>query len=324
MNLTTTYMGLELKNPVIVSSSKLTGTSGDIKKCIDHGAGAIVLKSLFEEQLLADTDKLMEQDDKYFWYPEAVDYINTHSKNFGIKEYLQLIREAKVYSDIPVIASINCVTSNEWPQFSKKLEEAGADGLELNISIFPFDENACSKDIEDQYVDILTEVKKHVNIPVAVKIGSCFTNILLITKRLIEAGADGLVIFNRYYRPDINIDTQEVIRDNFLSAPQELTQSLRWVSVIKTKLDCQVAASTGIHDSSAAIKQILAGADATQICSILYQNGIGFIDNILEGISSWMEKHNYNSIADFKGKIIKDAENTAAFQRVQYMKRTVE
>lgn len=324
MNLTTTYMGLELKNPVIVSSSKLTGTHENIKKCIDHGAGAIVLKSLFEEQLLADTDKLMEQDDKYFWFPEAVDYINTHSKNFGIKEYLQLIEEAKAYSDIPVIASINCVSSNEWPQFSKKLEEAGADGLELNISIFPFDENVCSKDIEDQYVEILTEVKKHVNIPVAVKIGSCFTNILLIAKRLIEGGADGLVIFNRYYRPDINIDNEEVIRDNFLSAPQELTQSLRWVSIIKNKLDCQVAASTGIHDADAVVKQILAGADATQICSILYKNGIGFIDSILDGLTSWMEKHNYKSIADFKGKVIKDAENTAAFQRVQYMKRTVE
>lgn len=324
MDLATSYMGLQLKNPVIVSSSKLTSTIDNIKKCADHGAGAIVLKSLFEEQLLADVEKLETYDHKYFWFPEAVDYVNEHSKGQGVKEYVKLIKEAKDYTDIPVIASINCITAKEWPKFATKLEEAGIDGLELNISICPFDENISSKDIEDKYVDIVTEVKKYVKVPVAVKIGPCFTNHLQISKRLIEAGADGLVIFNRFFRPDIDVETENIEYENYLSAPEELTMSLRWVSIIKNKINCQVAAGTGIHSAEGVIKQLLAGADAAQVCSVLYKNGIGYVDNILEGINNWMDKKGYKSIDDFKGKVVKDKESNAAFQRVQFMRRTID
>ncbi len=324
MNLSTTYMGLRLENPIIVSSSKLTGTLENIKKCIDHGAGAIVLKSLFEEQLLADTNKLMDQDEKYFWYPEAVDYINTYSKDFGLKEYIGMIREAKKYGDTPLIASINCISSKEWPQFAKSIQDAGADGIELNISIFPFDWSVSSKEIEDQYVEILTEVKKFISIPVSVKLGPYFTNLLQIAKRLVDAGADGLVIFNRYYRPDIDIEKEAVVKDNFLSAPEEITQPLRWASVVKSNLNCQVAASTGIQCYGGIVKVLLAGADAAQLCSVFYKNGIGYIETMLKEMKNWMEGHGYLSIADFKGKVLKDNENTAAFQRVQFMKRTVE
>lgn len=324
MDISTSYMGLKLKNPIIVSSSKLTSTIENVKKCVDHGAGAVVLKSLFEEQLLADVEKLETYDHKYFWFPEAVDYINDFSKGKGVKEYVNLIKECKAYTDIPVIASINCITAKEWPKFATKLEEAGIDGLELNISIFPFDENVSSKEIEDKYVDIVQEVKKYVKVPVAVKIGPCFSNHVQIAKRLIDAGADGLVIFNRYFRPDIDVEKEIIERENYLSAPEELTQSLRWVSVIKNKINCQIAAGTGIHCANGMIKQLLAGADATQICSVLYKNGIGFIDNMLEGLKEWMEKKDYNSIEDFKGKVIKYAENIAEFQRVQFMKRTIE
>ncbi|MFO8130150.1 MAG: dihydroorotate dehydrogenase-like protein [Bacteroidales bacterium] len=323
MDLSTTYMGLKLKNPIIVSSSKLTNNIGNIKKCADQGAGAIVLKSLFEEQLLADADKLMDQDDKYFWFPEAVDFINKYSKEYGVKEYLELIREAKKMTGIPILGSINCSTPNEWPKFAKNLEEAGLDGLELNISIFPFDANVTSKTIEDRYVEIIEAVKAHVSIPVSVKIGACFTNLMQMVSRLSEAGADAVVLFNRYYRPDIDIDTGKIHRDNYFSAPEEITQSLRWVSLLSNKVKCDIAANTGIHNAEGVIKQLYAGASATQICTTLYKNGIGVISSILFDIKNWMEKNAVESIGEFQGSVASREENLAAFERVQFMKKTL-
>jgi dihydroorotate dehydrogenase (fumarate) len=323
MDMKTTYMGLELKNPIIVSSSKLTSTIDNIRKCADHGAGAIVLKSLFEEQLLADANKLMDKDEKYFWYPEAVDYINQHSKDFGVKEYLELLTEAKKYTTIPIIASINCVSADEWPKFARNLEEAGADGIELNIAIIPMTGDISSKEVEDKYVEIIQEVKKYTSLPVSVKFGPLFTNPVNIIQRMDEAGADALVIFNRFYRPDINIHTESVVHNNILSGPEEMTQSLRWVSLLSDKVKCDVAANTGIHDAEGMIKQLLGGADAVQICSTLYSNGISYIDTMLGDLKTWMEEHNYDSLGDFKGKIARDNEHAAAFARVQFMKRNL-
>lgn len=321
MDLKTHYMGLELKNPIIVSSSKLTSTIENIRKCADQGAGAIILKSLFEEQLLADADKLMDRDEKYFWYPEAVEYINEHSKDYGVKEYLQLISDAKKYTTVPIIASINCTTSEEWPRFAMELEKAGADGIELNIAIIPMTGDISSKEVEDRYVEIIEEVKKYTSLPISVKFGPLFTNPVNIIQRMDDAGADALVIFNRFYRPDINIHNETIVHNNILSGPEEMTQSLRWVSLLSDKVKCDVAANTGIHNAEGVIKQLLAGADATQICSTLYSNGISYIDTMLSELKSWMEEHNYNSIADFKGKIARDNEHAASFARVQFMKR---
>lgn len=322
MDLSTEYMGIKIKNPIIVSSSRITGEIEKIKKCADVGAGAVVLKSLFEEQLLADSETLMDQDIKYFWFPEAIEHINKHSKESGVKEMLETIKEIKDYSDIPVISSINCVTAQEWPQFAGKLEEAGADGLELNIAIFPFDINVSSHEIEDQYVNILKEVKANVSIPVSIKLTSYFSNIIQITHRLDEAGVDGLVLFNRLYRPDIDIDSETTVRKNILSGPEEVTKSLRWVALLSSKLDCSIAGATGVHDHEAVIKQILAGADAVQICSTLYKNGISYIDTILEGLQGWMENKKYQSISDFKGKVCKKDEDCGPkFERIQFIKK---
>jgi dihydroorotate dehydrogenase (fumarate) len=321
MDLKTRYMGLELKNPIIVSSSKLTSTIDNIRKCADQGAGAIVLKSLFEEQLLADAERLMDKDDKYFWYPEAVDFINQHSKDHGVKEYLALLEEAKRHTTIPIMASINCTSPNEWPKFAKTLENAGADGIELNIAIIPMIGNISSIEIEDTYIEIIREVKKQTNLPVSVKFGPLFTNPVNIVQRMDEAGADALVVFNRFYRPDINIHTETIVHNNILSAPEEMTQSLRWVSVLSDKVKCDVAANTGIHDGEGMIKQLLGGADAVQICSTLYSNGISYIDTMLQDLKNWMESRKYNSINDFKGKFARDNEHAAAFARVQFMKR---
>ncbi len=324
MDLSTTYMGIALKNPIIVSSNKLTASIEDVKKCAKKGAGAVVLKSLFEEQLLTDTSKLETDDNKYYWFPEAVDYVAQHAKGKGVQEYLELIKQAKKETNIPIFASINCVTDTEWPEFAKKLEEAGADGLELNISIIPFTEEMHCREIEDRYVSIVQEVRKYVSFPVSVKLGSYFTNPVLIAKRLLEAGADGLVVFNRYFRPDIDIESESIITTNYFSAPEENTKPLRWVSILKSSLGCQVAAGTGIHCAEGVIKQILAGADATQVCTTLHKHGISYIGTILERMEEWMERKGYKSLSDYKGKMLEDQKNFAAFQRIQFLKRTIE
>jgi dihydroorotate dehydrogenase (fumarate) len=316
-------MGLKLKNPIIVSSSKLTGDITNIKKCADVGAGAIVIKSLFEEQLIADSEALMDQDIKYFWFPEAIEHINKHSKDYGLKQVLSLIKEAKAYTDIPIIASINCISANEWPQFSKQLEDAGADAIELNIAIFPFDKYISCGDIADQYINIVQRVKEYVNIPVAVKMGSYFTNLLQTAHRIDEAGADGLVLFNRYYRPDIDIETETIVRDNILSSPLEVTRPLRWVALLSPQLNCDIAAGTGIHDYSGVVKQLLAGASATQICSTLFNNGISYIDTILFDLQKWMEKHNYKAISEFQGKVANKEGSSQKFERMQFIKKEI-
>jgi len=323
MDLSTTYMGLKLRNPLIVSSSRITSSVDDIKKCSDYGAGAIVLKSLFEEQFLANTNRLMDQDQKYFWYPEAIDFINDHSKDYGIKNYLKLIRDAKSVTNVPIIASVNCVTAIEWPRYSKELEDAGADGLELNVFIVPKDEKISSVELEDLYVKVVEEVKKHINIPVAIKIGPFFTNGFNMTNRLCLAGVDGIVVFNRFYRPDIDIDTESISRPNYLSCPQEMGQPLRWVSLFSSRVKCDVAGNTGIHEGSGMIKMLLAGASAVQVCSTLYVNGLGYIDTMVNDLKKWMTWKGYNSIDEFKGKLTKKHENVAAFERVQFLKQAL-
>ncbi len=323
MDLSTEYMGLKLKNPIIVSSSKLTAEIDNIKKCVDQGAGAIVLKSLFEEQLIADSNALIDQDIKYFWFPEAIEHINRHSKEYGLKQMLDLIRASKNYTDVPIMASINCISAHEWPQFAKTLEEAGADAIELNISLLPFDKYSSCGDIADRYIEIVQKVKEHVAVPVAVKLGNYFTNIIQMTHRMQDAGANGLVLFNRYYRPDIDIETETVVRDNVLSSPMEVTKSLRWVALLSPQLDCDIAAGTGIHDYKGVIKQLLAGAAATQICSTLFENGLSYIDTILFDLQKWMKKHNYTSVSQFKGKVARTEGNSIKFERLQFLKKEI-
>lgn len=322
MDLTTKYLGLKLRNPLIVSSSKLTKEFDSIKFCAEMGAGAIVTKSIFEEQLLADENGLKDQDFKYHWYPEAIEHIQKHSKEFGINKLLELISDVKAKLEIPVIASINCVTDIEWPNFASKFEEAGADALELNISLIPFDKYTTCEELNNRYFDILKSVKKHVNIPVSIKLGSYFTNIIGMAHRLDQKGVDGLVLFNRFYRPDINIETEEIIKTNILSGPSEVTRALRWVALLSQQLECDISGGTGIHDYSGVVKQLLAGAKTTQICSSLFRNGISYIETILFELERWMERHDYKSIAEFNGMIPKKyGKNISKFERTQFLSK---
>ena len=314
-------MGINLRSPIIVGSSRITAQMDTIRQCADHGAGAIVLKSLFEEQLLADKDLLHDQDQKYFWYPEAVDYINEHAKASGVKEYLKLLESAKTETGIPIISSIHCTTPREWPAFAKNIENAGADAIELNIYIFPMNEDMESCEIEETYVRIVEEVKKNVNIPISVKLSPMLTNPIRLIKRLCISGIKASVVFNRYFRPDINIEDETIVKDNIFSGPEEMSFPLRWVSLLSDRVRCDIAGSTGVHDASGVIKHLLAGAAAVQVCSTLYINGIEYLEKMNLDLEDWMKRRNYDSIDDFRGKISRNKENIAAFERVQFMKK---
>jgi len=322
MKLETTLMGINIKNPIIVGSSSLTGTLRNLKKCEEAGAGAVVLKSLYEEQILANSRTATDKDDMYQWYPEAMEYVNKMSLENEIEKHLELVKNCKKEIDIPVIASINCFSANSWVSFAKELENAGADAIELNINIVPNIELQKSSVIEKEYYQILQTVKSIVQIPVAVKMTTYFTNLGMAAKTFDKLGASALVLFNRLYRPDIDIDYLHMTTRDTLSGPEEITQSLRWVGLLSSKLSCDLIASTGIHDAEGVIKQLLAGASAAQVCSTLYENGISFIGEIISDMIAWMTRKGFKDIESFKGYINKDPHNSPSWERIHYMKKS--
>jgi len=314
-------MGLKLKNPIIVASSGLTNSVENIREAAAAGASAVVLKSLFEEQILHATHHTLAQDESTNYYPEAEDYIRNYTRANDVDNYLKLIRESKKAVDIPIIASINCISPSEWIDFAKKIEEAGADALELNIFILPSDPLKTGEQNESVYFEILEKVTRTVSIPVAAKISYYFSSLSKTALKLSWTGIKGLVMFNRFFSPDIDIERFEVKATNVFSSPAELSISLRWVAMLSTKVHCDIAATTGIHDGKAVIKQLLAGAKAVQVASVLYKKGFREITIMLDELQQWMQQHNFKSTDEFIGKMsVKEADNPAAYERVQFMK----
>jgi dihydroorotate dehydrogenase (fumarate) len=322
MDLKTTFLGLTIDNPFIIASSGLTSTADSVKKCADHGAGAVVLKSLFEEQIIADKKTLLQHDDMYFWYPEAIKYVDNFSKEQGILEYLNLIEKAKKAVKIPVVASINCVSPLEWPKFAGEIKNAGADGIELNIFIPPTDLKLTGYKIEETYLDIVREVRKETDLPLAVKVGFYFTNLYRELFKLSNLEINSLVMFNRYYRPDIDIENLSIVSGNIYSSPVEITLSLRWIALLSNKVRCELIGATGIHDYTGVVKNILAGGTAVQLCTTLYKNGIEYLEVMRRDLEKWMSSKGYNDLKSFRGLISHNEENSAAFERVQFMKKT--
>ena len=323
MKLRTTYLGLELKSPIIVSSSTLTGNVESIKKCADAGAGAVILKSIFEEQISSEIkrEEGYSEEDIYDAYPEAQEYLNTFMRGSEIEIYEKLIRESKKVVDIPIIASINCSDKGEWIRIAKELQDAGADALELNIAIAAFDRDLDPRKIEEEYISILKEVEKNINIPVSVKLGDHFTNISRLAFNLTKAGAKGLVLFNRFYNPDINIEKMKVVTGNSISAPEENHNTLRWISLLSSQeIPCELSASRGVYTGEDVIKQILAGAQTVQVCSTLYRNGIEYVKQMNTDIEAWMDRHNFNNVKDFRG-IANKKEDIKVVERLQYLRR---
>jgi len=320
-DISTTYMGLKLRNPIIAGSSGLTNSIENIQKIYENGAGAIVLKSLFEEQINHSVNKTFHQNENNFVYPEALDYISHYTRENDLERYLKLIRDAKSKVDIPIVASINCVSPSEWVSFANNIAEAGADAIELNIFILPSDPRRKADHLEQVYFEIIESVMKQVNIPVSAKISYYFSGLTNMALQLSWTGIKGLVLFNRFFSPDIDIDKFEITAGSVYSVPGELSLSLRWVALLSDKIQCDIAASTGVHDGEAMIKQLLAGAKAVQIASVLYINGFEQIGLMTGALNEWMDKHGFATTSDFIGRLsYKLAENPAAYERVQFMK----
>ncbi len=318
---TTQYMGLYLKNPIVAASSSWTSDIKHLKELEKNGVSAVVLKSIFEEEILNGFNESLDLDDRFNSSLEFLDYYDYELKQESLDKYIQLIENAKRELSIPVIASINCVTAQEWTEFAEKFEKAGADGIELNIFILPSDTNKTSREIEEEYLKIIKKVKSAVSIPVAVKLGPYFTNITEMTRKLDQEGISALVLFNRTYSPDYDIDKMEVISSNIYSSPKDYTLSLRWIALNYKKVNCSLAASTGVHDGETMIKMILAGADVVQVASTVFINGPQQVNKMLTTLDDWMSKKNFLNIDQFKGQLSsKDARNPAEFERVQFMK----
>jgi dihydroorotate dehydrogenase (fumarate) len=317
-NLEVSYLGMKLKNPVIASSSGLTGTAEKIRMIEQAGAGAVVLKSLFEEQINYEAGSLIMDHD----YPEAEDYIKNYTKSNSIGNYLNLIGEAKESVSIPVIASINCVSASDWVGFSRRIEEAGADALELNVFYVPTDKFKPSSDFENVYFDIARKITDIVKIPVSIKLGNHFTNVLGVADRLYSLGIKGVVMFNRFYEPDIDIEKMRLTSADVFSSPSDMRHVLRWVALVSDKVSLMdISASTGVHSWEAVVKQLLAGARTVQVCSLLYRQGIGEIATLLSGLEHWMDEKGYNNVDEFRGKMsYRRIPDPSAYERSQFMK----
>jgi dihydroorotate dehydrogenase (fumarate) len=320
-DLSTIYAGLKLKNPIIAGSSGLTGTVESIKKIAENGAGAIVLKSIFEEEITNEYEKVLESAGASYYEMEYLDYFDYKIKSDNINKYLKLITEAKAAVSIPVIASINCVSSHEWTYFAKKIEEAGADAIELNIFITASDITKTSDDIENMYFEIIDKITQKVSIPVTLKLSSHFTDLTNFIKIISETKIKGLVLFNKFFSPDIDIEKRKIVSGPVFSSPEDISKSLRWVAISSNNVSCSLAASTGIHNGEGVIKQILAGADAVQIVSTIYKNGAEIIPEMIKDLEEFMKRYNYSKISDFKGEMSnKNLKDVHLYERMQFMR----
>ncbi len=319
------YLGLHLKNPIIAGSSGLTRSIVDLQRLEQSGVAAVVMKSLFEEQIFLDADhylrKANEDSMMYLRSSETFDYIDTHIKTEYLANYIQTVREAKQKLRIPVIASINCVSSSGWTSFATKLQEAGADALELNIALQAYDSVLSAADIEQIHLDIINKIRKTVSIPVTVKISPYFADLSRVIDNLSETGINGLVLFNRFFSPDINIDNRQVVATNMFSTPAELSNTLRWIAMKSGSVSCDLCASTGVHSGRDVIKVLLAGGAATQVVSTIYNNGLEQIGDILSEIEKWMAQNGYNYIDQFAGTMSRfETDTPTSYERIQFMK----
>ncbi|OGR19955.1 MAG: diguanylate cyclase [Desulfobacterales bacterium GWB2_56_26] len=319
-DLSTKYLGLDLKNPLIVGSCGFTNSVDKIKELADHNAAAVVLKSLFEEQIQAELSANLESYTAD--YPEAMDYIRAYTRGNEVESYLKLIAGAKKAVDIPVIASINCVSASEWVSFAKSVEQEGADAIELNVSLLPSDPKMTSAENEKKYLEIIDSVSSMVSIPLTLKMSRYSASLANLIKKLaLTNKIAGFVLFNRYYSPDIDVEKMVVKSTDVLSSPSEGCGPLRWIALMSGQIDKDLVAATGIHDSEGVIKQLLAGATAVQIVSTLYKNGFAQIPAMLKGLDEWMTKKSFTELAQFRGQLsYEKAKNPAVFERTQFMK----
>jgi dihydroorotate dehydrogenase (fumarate) len=316
-------MGMKLKNPIVPSASPLSRHVDNVKRMEDAGAAAVVLYSLFEEQIVHESlalDHFISHGEHT--YAEALSYFPTLNEfNLGPNEYLEHIFRVKQAVDIPVIASLNGVSLGGWIEYAKWMEQAGADGLELNLYFVVTNPDLTSDAVEQDYVDVLTAVKQAITIPVAMKLSPYFSSLPNLARRLDQAGADALVMFNRFYQPALDIDALEVVPHLVLSSPEESKLPIRWVAILYGHLAASMAVTSGIHTPENVIQAIMAGADVTNVCSMLLKSNVAKMDWLIRSVTWWMEEHGYHSLAEMKGSLSqKSCAEPGAFERANYMK----
>ncbi|MCI0394409.1 MAG: dihydroorotate dehydrogenase-like protein [Chloroflexi bacterium] len=323
MDMSTTYLGLKLKNPLVPSSSPLSRNLASLRRMEDHGAAAVVLYSLFEEQINQESHTLnhyLTQGAES--YPEALTYFpEAREYQSGPEEYMEHIYQAKTVLDIPVIASLNGVSTGGWVRYARDIKQAGADALELNVYYLPTDPNLTGSEIEQIYLDVLRDVKAVVSIPVAMKLSPYFSSVANMAQRLVEAGANGLVLFNRFYQPDLDIEKLEVVPHLLLSNSAELRLPLRWIALLYGRVRADLALTTGVHTAEDVLKGLMAGASVTMLASELLRNGVGRLSELLFDLEAWLIEHEYGSLAQLWGSLSQiNCAEPAAFERANYMR----
>ena len=323
MDLRTTYMGMELKHPIVASASPLAGTVANIKRLEDAGASAVVMFSLFEEQLKHESaalEYLMTAHTESFaeslnYFPEVDDY------TVGPDSYLDILRRASEAVDIPIMGSLNGITNVGWIEYAQLMQQAGAKGIELNIYYIPADLTTSGREVEERYIEIVKAVKAAVTVPVAVKLNPFFSAIGSMIRALDDAGADALVLFNRFYQPDFDLDKLEVAPNLNLSSPDEIRLTLLWIAILYGKLRASLGATRGVHTPTEVVKYLMAGADVVMTTSALLKNGVDYMTTLRDGLQAWMEMHNYSSVAQMKGSMSQhNVADPTAFERANYIK----
>lgn len=323
MDLKTAYLGMELKHPLVASAGPLSATLDGIKRLEDGGASAVVLFSLFEEQIRYENesfDYLMEQGNERFaeslsYFPAVEDY------HVGPEKYLNLVRQASESCDIPIIGSLNGITDKGWTEYAKDIQSAGAKALELNIFYIPADITLTGREVEERYLQVVSKVKGAVTMPVSVKMSPFYSSTGEMAKRLVDNGADGLVLFNRFYQPDFDLDALEVMPNLELSSPNEIRLPLLWIAVLHGRLNCSLAATRGVQTGTEVVKYLMAGADVVMSTSALLRHGAGYLKTLVEDLEKWMERRDYASVAQMKGSMSQQkVADPSAFERANYIK----
>lgn len=323
VDLTTTYLGLQLKNPLVASSSPLSQKIDSIKQLEDAGASAVVMYSLFEEQIIQESLKLHEDFERGAGiFAEALDYLPDFGQySIGPETYVEHLRNAKNAVDIPVIGSLNGISTGGWIEYAQKIEAAGADALELNLYYLATDPELTSSKLEDQYTTLVSDVRERISIPIAVKLSPFFTALPNFARRLAEAGADGLVLFNRFYQPDFDLEELEVVPNLVLSVSNEMRLPLRWIAILYGRIPVDFALTSGVHSAEDVLKAMMAGASVTTIASEFLMHGVGRARDILEEMRIWMQEHEYESVAQMKGSMSQQSvAEPSAFERANYMR----
>ena len=325
MDTTTNYLGLELRNPVIVGSCGLTSTVEGLLQAEEYGAGAVIVKSVFEEQIIYDIKRntsFMAPTDNY---GVSYEYIAQHVAEDSLEKHFSVIREAKKKMHIPIVGSINCYSFENWITYAKRFEEAGCDAMELNMAILPYETMMGCDDVDRLFSDIITSIKKFVSIPISVKVSNNFTNMEQFMQQLSWTSIGGITLFNKPLNIDIDIDNVKTVMAPKLSNPDDIYNTLRWVALLSKKVRCPLAASTGVFTADDVVKMLLAGASTVQVVSCLYKNGLSYLKELTSGLSDWMSKHGYNSVNEFRGMLaVGPSEESSLFFRSQFMKHFAE